>query len=193
MNYSPHIESGWSLYLDRDGVINRKVKGGYVLSREQFEFMPGVLEALAILSNHFKYLFIVTNQQCVGKGLITMDELSSLHRYMLDQIENSGGKIGDIFVSPWLESDNHPDRKPSPGMAYESVKRHPDIELNRSVMAGDSLSDMQFGRRAGMVNILVGDADIRERDMYDLRVASLLEFAKLVMRGEFRFNTGIAQ
>ena len=72
-------EENWTLFLDRDGVINRRLPGAYVQHWDQFEFLPGVLPALSILANYFAHLIIVTNQQGIGKGLMTESDLQKIH------------------------------------------------------------------------------------------------------------------
>lgn len=173
-----------SLFLDRDGVINEKIVDWYVLDIETFRFLPGVLEAIPVLNKFFKNIFIVTNQQCIGKGLLDIDGLSRIHNYMLDQIGLNGGVITEIFVSPYLESEKSDFRKPKTGMANKAAANYPEVDLTRSIMVGDSYSDMIFGRDAGMLNILVDKGDSIDRNLYRLKVSSLLEFATKVETGQ---------
>src|SRR5512140_305773 len=100
------IDSGWTLFLDRDGVINTRILGGYVQKWEQFEFLPGFLEAIKILSLAFSRIIVVSNQQGIGKGLMTEEELGILHRNMVAVIEKHGGRIDRIFHSPDLETED---------------------------------------------------------------------------------------
>ena len=144
-----------TLFLDRDGVINRRKIGGYITSVDEFEFLPGVLDAITKLSSHFEHIFVVTNQQCIGKGIITVEELSHIHKYMTDQIQQNGGRVDKIYFSPNLASENNISRKPNPGMAYQAKEDFPVIDLSKSIMVGDSLSDMQFGKNAGMKTVFL--------------------------------------
>jgi histidinol-phosphate phosphatase family protein len=185
MNFKRESFSGKnSLFLDRDGVINEKIVDGYVLDIDNFRFIPGVLDAIPILNKYFKNIFIVTNQQCIGKGLLDFEGISRIHNYMLDQIRLNGGVITEIFVSPYLESERSDFRKPNTGMAYKAVAKFPEVDLTRSIMVGDSYSDMIFGRDAGMLNILVDKGDSIERALYKVKVSSLLEFAKKIETGQ---------
>lgn len=178
MNLADKIkEGGWSLFLDRDGVINRQVKDGYVLNISMFEFLPGAKEAIPILNSFFDNIFIVTNQQCIGKGMLDMEGLTAIHNHMLDRIRDNGGYISDIFVSPFLDSEEHPYRKPGTGMALDAMARYPGVKPGSSVMAGDSLSDMQFGRNSGMVNILIGSGKNIPAKLFDMKFKSLNDFA----------------
>jgi histidinol-phosphate phosphatase family protein len=155
------IDSGWSLFLDRDGVINTRILGGYIQRWEQFEFLPGVTEALKVLSREFPRIIVVSNQQGIGKGLMTEEELDALHRKMIAEVEQSGGRIDRIYYSPHLEEEGSVNRKPNVGMALIARKEFPGINFKRSVMVGDSISDMIFGKRLKMVNVFISE-DIGE-------------------------------
>lgn len=144
-----------TLFLDRDGVINVRLPGAYVQVPEQFKFAEGSLEAIAILSAYFARIVIVTNQQGIGKGLMTEEDLSIVHQKMLEGIKAEGGRIDAIFSCPNLVSDNAICRKPNPGMALQAKAMFPEIEFKKSVIVGDSISDMLFGKRLGMKTILV--------------------------------------
>lgn len=155
MNNSSSEKMSAALFLDRDGVLNRQIIGGYVTRVEEFEFLPGVLEALAHLSDKFQYIFIVTNQQGIGKGIFTESDLAHIHEFMLDKITIAGGKIDKIYYCPALEKDNSVFRKPSTGMGQQALSEFPDVDINKSVMVGDSVSDMQFGRNLGLKTIFL--------------------------------------
>ncbi len=172
------IDNNWSLFLDRDGVINRKIKDGYVLSVNDFEFIPGVINAINILNKKFNRIFIVTNQQCIGKGLISMEEIEQIHDYMVERIRKGGGDITDIFVSPWLEEDQNPYRKPGTGMPEEALKKYPDIDYKKAVMVGDRDTDMLLGRKLGMLNVFISSHYNPVTKIYDYHFHSLADFAK---------------
>lgn len=173
-----HMDPTWTLFLDRDGVINRKLEGSYVSKWEEFEFLPGVFEALEDLSLHFGYIIIVTNQQGIGKGLMTEEELEVIHARMRAAIELHGGRIDAIYHSPYLERDNHSWRKPGTGMAVEARRDFPAIDFAHSIMVGDSQTDVLFGKQLGMKTILVGDQPSEEAP--EMRVPSLLDFAAML-------------
>jgi len=166
-----------TLFLDRDGVINRKIDGGYVTKIEEFEFLPKVLEALAVLAQKFERIFIVTNQQGIGKGIFTMDDLQKVHAYMLEKITENGGRIDKIYVAPNLESENHINRKPLPGMALQAQKDYPDIDFSKSVMVGDSLSDMKFGKNAGMTCVFLTDKTPDNHEFINYTFNNLYDFS----------------
>lgn len=155
--HSRSIDKSWTLFLDRDGVINKQNVDDYVLTWGQFEFIPGVLEAIKILSSVFGKIIIVTNQQGIGRGLMTEKDLSEIHSNMIAEIEKHGGRIDAVYYAPYAPENNHLDRKPNVGMALKAKKDFPEINFKKSVMAGDSISDMEFGHRLGMINILISE------------------------------------
>ena len=87
------INNTWSLFLDRDGVINKRIFGGYVTSIEEFEFLPGVEDAIKQFTDTFHLLFVVTNQQGIAKGIMSERNLLEIHNYMCDQVYLKGGRL----------------------------------------------------------------------------------------------------
>ena len=168
------VTDGWTLFLDRDGVVNRRIIDGYVTSWEAFEFLPGVLEAMSVLAQRFNYIVMITNQQGVGKGLMTMEQLDDIHDRMCTEIEAHGGRIDGIMVCPQLatEPDNY--RKPDPAMAYAAQEVYPDIDFDRCIMVGDGAIDIEFGHNAGVKTVFIGDDNPDADDSF----ASLYDFAK---------------
>lgn len=138
-----------TLFIDRDGVINKKVENGYVTSPSQFEFIEGALEALKILSDNFDYIIVVTNQRGIGKGLLTNTNLELIHDFFLSECLKCGIKISLIIHSPFIEDSNY-FRKPNVGMAFLAKKIIPNISFENSVMIGDSESDILFGKTLNM-------------------------------------------
>jgi histidinol-phosphate phosphatase family protein len=173
------IDKSWSLFLDRDGVINKRLENDYVKKLEEFEFLEGVPDALRILSGMFGKIFVVTNQQGIGKGLYSENDLNIIHHYMNDEIEKHGGRFDKVYFSPHLASANHPFRKPGIGMALEAKKDFPEIDLARSIIAGDSISDMQFGRGTGMRTVYIHPILIKD-PLVDFCFPSLLEFSNFL-------------
>ena len=146
-----------SLFLDRDGVINKKLEGRYVSRWEEFDFMPKALQAVNILSKLFKRIFIVTNQQGIGKGIMSQNDLLFLHQRMIKEVEKAGGKIDKIYFCPHLEKDNCNCRKPKTGMIEKAILDFPEIEVKNSYLIGDSPSDIQVGKLAGLHTVKVDD------------------------------------
>jgi histidinol-phosphate phosphatase family protein len=149
------INKDWALFLDRDGVINRRIPGDYVKRWEDFEFMPGTLEAMPLFAEIFGKIFVVTNQQGIGKGQMTENDLDAIHAKMLEAITKAGGRIDKIYHCPDLEKSGSLYRKPRIGMALRARKDFPEIKLKKALMAGDSISDMKFGKDAGMITAFI--------------------------------------
>ena len=177
------IDEGWTLFLDRDGVINKRILGGYIRNWEQFEFIPGVPDALKILSSRFRRIIIVSNQQGIGKGLMSEKELDDVHKKMTSEIKRNNGRIDGIYHSPSLENEHSLNRKPNVGMALKARKDFPMVNFKRSIMVGDSVSDMVFGKRLKMVNVFLSEdtQQIRRNHRYiDLVYPDLLSFAEAI-------------
>lgn len=149
-----------TLFLDRDGVINKRIPNDYVRKWEDFEFLSGVLEAMSIFSKKFKYVFIVTNQRGVGKDLMTQDNLNYIHRKMVEVITKNNGRVDKVYYCTDIDI-NSPMRKPNPGMGLQAKYEFPEIDFKRSIMIGDSLSDVEFGERLGMKTILMDNFEVK--------------------------------
>lgn len=178
MDWKNIINDDWTLFLDRDGVINVRIIDGYVTKTEEFEFLPNVIDAFKIFKNKFKRIIVVTNQQGVGKGIMTIEDVERVHKYMLQQIENQGGKIDKVYFCPELKSEVDNYRKPSPQMAYFAKNDFPEIDLSKSIMVGDMNSDVEFGMNAGMKTVFIGDNELKL--IPDSRYDSLYDFAKMI-------------
>jgi len=152
-----NIDKSWTLFLDRDGVINYKIENDYVKNWSQFKFLPDALKAIRVLSKIFGKIIIVTNQRGIGRELMTKEDLREIHRKMLIEISKSGGRIDKIYYCPCNIDDNSRCRKPNTGMALQSKKDFPEIDFSKSIMIGDSLSDMEFGKKLGMLTILISE------------------------------------
>jgi D-glycero-D-manno-heptose 1,7-bisphosphate phosphatase len=149
------IDHTWTLFLDRDGVINERLLGAYVRSLDEFKFLPEVPNAIAQLSAIFGRVIVVTNQQGIGKGLMTERNLCDVHDYMCAVVEGKGGKIDYCYFAPELDGAESKMRKPRPGMALKAQADFPEIHFERCVMVGDSDSDIVFGKQLGMKTVRV--------------------------------------
>ncbi len=154
--------SNISLFLDRDGVLNKRPGKGYVCNPKEFTWLPGSLESLKWLSKVFSYIVIVSNQQGVGKGLMDEQDLISVNKKMLDQAKKSGGRIDGVYSAMGLRAESSFRRKPGPGMALEAKSDFPGIEFSRSLMVGDTFRDVLFGYRLGMKSVLIGQGGNNE-------------------------------
>ena len=144
-----------TLFLDRDGVINVRIPGEYVTRWEDFQFIEGVPAAIAKYSQIFKRILVVTNQQGIGKGIMTEADLNAVHEQMIKAIEAAGGRIDRVYFCPKLARNKPFCRKPNIGMGRQAKSHFPEIDFSKSIMVGDSLSDIGFGCRLGMKTVLV--------------------------------------
>jgi D-glycero-D-manno-heptose 1,7-bisphosphate phosphatase len=149
------IDLSWSLFLDRDGVINKKLDEDYVKNFSEFKFIDGTLESIAKLSLLFNKIMVVTNQQGVGKKLMKLDELHEIHNKMLEEIKKNKGRIDNIYYCTATREEESFFRKPNVGMALRAKKDFPEIDFKKSVIVGDSISDMQFGRKMRMKTVFI--------------------------------------
>ncbi|MCB2207599.1 MAG: HAD family hydrolase [Bacteroidetes bacterium] len=180
-DFLSQIDSNWSLFLDRDGVINKRPPGDYVKNWQEFEFLPGVTEALKILSTKFKRIFIITNQQGIGKNMMTPEDLYLIHSKLKEEVAKKGGRIDAIYFCPDLAKKPNNCRKPAIKMALQAKKEFSEIDFSKSIMAGDTITDMQFGLNIGMKTIYINSnaLEIPESN-YDESFKSLIEFAKTI-------------
>jgi D-glycero-D-manno-heptose 1,7-bisphosphate phosphatase len=173
------IDKSWTLFLDRDGVLNHDKDNDYIRNWEEFRFYDQTLEAMSLLETVFGRIILVTNQKGVGKGLMTLNDLTTIHDNMFTEIAKAGGRIDKAYFCTDL-SDDSPNRKPNAGMAHQAKQDFPEIDFSKSIIVGNRMSDMIFGRNAGMYTVFVATThpDTGFPDaMIDLRFNSLLEFA----------------
>lgn len=176
------IDKTWTLFLDRDGVINVEKKDAYVLNPSEFIFLDGVQQAVKILSEIFGLILIVSNQRGVAKKLMTLEDLHNVHAYMMQEFNLYNTRIDKIYFCTDLDNSS-PNRKPNAGMALQAKKDFPQIDFNKSIMVGNKLSDMQFARNAGMHAVFIASTNpdtVFPHEHIDARFNSLLEFANAV-------------
>lgn len=149
------IDSSWTLFLDRDGVINQRNFDGYITKIEDFIFTPHFLTSIPVLSSLFGKIIVVTNQQGIGKGVMTDERLQEIHRYMTNEIQQVGGRIDKVFYASNLKNTLNDRRKPLPIMGIEAQNQFPTINFSKSIMIGDTNSDLLFGKKLGMKTILM--------------------------------------
>jgi D-glycero-D-manno-heptose 1,7-bisphosphate phosphatase len=174
------VNENTTLFLDRDGVLNAELPNDYVKSWDEFVFYPYTLEALKILSKKFMRIIIVTNQKGVGRQIMTEEALQAIHVKMLSEISAHGGRIDKIYYCTAIDNDDVC-RKPNPGMAFKAKADFPEIDLANSIMVGNNLSDMQFGKNAGIQTIMVNTTKPMfemPHEHIDVQLPNLLEVAK---------------
>lgn len=174
------IDNSWTLFLDRDGVINFEQRNDYVKQWAEFKFYDESLLALPMLAKKFKTIVITTNQKGVGKKLMSESDLTMIHQNMVLEINQVGGRIDHIFYCTDLDNASY-NRKPQPGMAFQAKEKFPSIDFAKSIMVGNRTSDMEFGRNAGLHTVFLATTHPETafpNHLIDYRFNHLLEFAE---------------
>lgn len=172
----------WCLFLDRDGVLNRQIVGDYVRTWAEFEWLPNAIAALKVLQDWAPFIVIVTNQQGIGKGLMSSGDIAVIHDNLRAGLTAEAVNLDAIQVCPHLESAGCVCRKPKPGLVLGWLRNSPAIAARLSVVVGDSLSDIQLARNVaavvgGCASIYIGGAGLAGADVtFD----SLWDFAVAV-------------
>lgn len=164
-----------AVFFDRDGIVNRRIYCGYVTSPEEFIFLDDFFSLFIFVRKQGYLTVVITNQQGVGKGLMSQKDLDDIHNYMQCELAViTGAKFDAVYSCTDLADANSFRRKPNPGMLREAA-RELNINLVESWMIGDSISDVQAGKAAGTRTILVGDfSDIAEADIIAPDINSVL-------------------
>lgn len=146
------------VFLDRDGVINRKAaEGRYVTSWAEFDFLPGALKGLRTLGRLPRPIVVVTNQRGVARGALSELDLAEIHSRMINRIRGEGGRIDAVYHCPHEGACDC--RKPKPGL-FQRAAHELGVGLAGSVLVGDRLSDMQAAEAIHALGVLVrGEAD----------------------------------
>ncbi len=144
-----------TLFLDRDGVINKKLEQRYVTNFDEFVFVKNSEIAIRRLHKIFKRILIVTNQQGIGKGIMTKEDLNLLHLQMQRKLSVDFDLIDKIYFCPCLEVENCNCRKPKTGMLENAKLDFPEIKIEDSFLVGDSDSDIIAGKKFGLTTIKV--------------------------------------
>jgi|ERR1043165_3949494 D-glycero-D-manno-heptose 1,7-bisphosphate phosphatase len=175
-----------AVFLDRDGVINRKApEGEYVTCWEQMDFFPGAAHAIALLNRAGFRVIVISNQRCVAKGLITRTGVERLHDRMRHALSLAGAIVDAIYYCPHEKDDHCHCRKPQPGMLLRAKQEH-GIDLAASWMIGDSETDVEAGRSAGCRTArLLQDAP-ETGSRADLFATFLLEATRKILELERR-------
>jgi histidinol-phosphate phosphatase family protein len=176
------VDNKWTLFLDRDGVINEKREDDYVKNWDEFLFKELALEAISRLSNLFGHIIVVTNQRGVGKGVMSELDLNSIHDQMIKAIIQSCGRIDKIYYCTEI-LDTSENRKPNIGMGKRAKLDFPNIDFNKSVIVGDSISDMLFGKNLGMLRVMINSEldENNDSEHFDFCFDSLFSFSNFLM------------
>ncbi len=175
-----NLDKSWTLFLDRDGVINERIMDNYVKRTEEFVLLPGVSKAISKANHLFSRILVVTNQQGIGKGLMTERNLSDVHSYCSELLKSENARIDAYYFAPNLAAENSSLRKPGSGMALLAKADFPEIDFEKSIMVGDSDSDIEFGRKLGMKTVFIRYNGATNHASADLTCDSLESFINLL-------------
>jgi len=142
--------------LDRDGVINQRIVGGYVTCWDKFIFLPGALEGLRLLTEKNYHVTVVSNQAGVGKGLMTAADLQEITRKFVKEVDAQGGRIRSVYYCTHRAEDGCECRKPQPGLLRRAQAEH-HFDSAQTFLVGDTESDLLAARAAGCPAIMVSD------------------------------------
>jgi D-glycero-D-manno-heptose 1,7-bisphosphate phosphatase len=141
------------VFIDRDGVIN-KDRPDYVKKWSEFEFLPGSLDALKLLTINGYHIIVVTNQSVINRRIVTAAGLQEIHEKMTGAVTDHGSSIEAIYYCPHVPEDGCNCRKPKPGLIYQAQSDY-GLDLSRTCMIGDSLKDIWCARRAGCSRVIL--------------------------------------
>ncbi len=162
-----------AVFLDRDGVINRKLPDTYITKVSDFHFLPGVREALSIFKGLGFLLVLITNQRGIARGVMTGEDLNEVHDYMQRELGKDYVALDAIYHCPHEEFEYCNCRKPEPGMIL-AASEDLNLDLDASYMVGDSLCDIGAGQGAGVQTVCIGPERYEGSDMI---FPNLLAFA----------------
>lgn len=150
-----YLQSKKVIFLDRDGVINKKPpKADYIKNWNEFEFLPGSIEAISLLTKDGYDIYLISNQAGIARGRITENDLKEIHEKMKKELDRHGAKISGIYYCPHGWDEGCECRKPKPGMFFQTAREHY-IDLTKTIFIGDDERDIQAGNAAGCKTILV--------------------------------------
>jgi D-glycero-D-manno-heptose 1,7-bisphosphate phosphatase len=179
-----------TIFLDRDGVLNEKMpEGRYVRSWNEFHLLPGVTHAIRQLNQSGQRVIVVSNQRGIALGLYSAADLAAIHSQLQAELWNHGAHVDGIYCCPHDKGQCNC-RKPLPGLFEQAVEEFPDITSATCAMVGDSLSDIEFGHRLGMLTVLVNGGNLlhsccgqQAAELANLRFPDLLKAVNALSAG----------
>ena len=170
-----------AVFLDRDGVINgRAPLGDYITSWEEMKFLPAVTEAIYLLKQSGFLVIVATNQRCVARGFITIEDLGVLHRKMCRELALRGALIDGVYCCPHDVTPPCSCRKPEPGMLLKAAQDY-EIALSESWMIGDSGTDIEAGRRAGCKTVRITQGELHSENGADVIAPTLFDAVQKIL------------
>jgi D-glycero-D-manno-heptose 1,7-bisphosphate phosphatase len=178
-----------TIFLDRDGVVNEKMpEGSYVTRWEEFDLLPGVADAIRSLNRAGVRVIVVSNQRGVALGLYSRQDVEAIHQHLQENLGTQGAHVDAFYFCPHDKSQCDC-RKPLPGMFHEAQREFPDIDPTTSIVVGDSLSDVDFGRRLGIRTVFIDGDPLKQKpgaqqagELADARFPSLKDAVDALLK-----------
>lgn len=182
-NFLHTVDSSWTLFLDRDGVLNMEKDQDYIRNVNEFQFYPEVPFYLSALRSNFQRIVVVTNQRGIGRNLMTESDLHEIHNHLNDALKSHGGRIDAFYYATSIDNAD-PFRKPNIGMGLQAQQEFPEINFSKSIMVGNNISDMEFGRQLGMKTIFVETTKKLPQDIdsVDVKFNDFVEFCRYFLQ-----------
>lgn len=178
-----------TVFLDRDGVVNEKMpEGEWVTRWTDFQVLPGVINAIAALKRADLRVIVVSNQRGIALGRFSEEDVRTIHSRFQQMLEAFGTRVDGFYFCPHDRGQCNC-RKPLSGLFENAVADHPDINAHTSVMIGDSKSDIEFGRKLGMMTVFINGDPARQqpgaeaaRSLADLQATTLLDATDTLLK-----------
>lgn len=168
----------YTLFLDRDGVINQPIINDYAKRPEDFIFCDGALEALDVLQQNFQRVIIVTNQQGIHRKIMSEKDLEDVHLKMYNSLKSKGyDYFNAVFFAPYLRTVKNEWRKPGKGMYIKALSYYPDMDWNKAIMVGDSPTDMGLADQYEVLKVKISNLQF-SFDNQDFEFESLKSFVE---------------
>lgn len=180
-----------AIFFDRDGTLI--VDKVYLNDPNQIEYLDGVFDALQALKAAGYIFIIVTNQSGVARGLVSLENLEEIHRRIIHRFADKNLYFEGVYYAPHAADSGHPMRKPEPGMLTTAAECHK-IDLKKSWMIGDRMSDVEAGHRAGCRTILLEGEDNPDESPFSnptQTCTSILEAAQFILKSDSDLNSPI--
>ncbi len=167
----PYLQTGERrrcLFLDRDGVLNEHIKGGYVLDWSDFVWRPGVFAALRTVTEYgWLRMVVVTNQSCIGRGLVDGAVVSTIMNRVVTTLDDAGIHLDGWYCCPHAPKDACSCRKPATGLLLAAAAEL-NVDLKTSYLIGDSNSDIEAARSVGCISWRVSEPEDLTRAVADV-------------------------
>ena len=142
-----------ALFIDRDGTIIKQIDGEYISSINQIELIETIFPAILMLQNEGYLVIMVTNQAGINKGILSHEQVNQINQHIIQSLKRQGIEISGVYVYPHKTEEKCKCRKPEPGLLLKAAEEH-NIDLENSVIIGDSEKDTKAGLNAGLKKVI---------------------------------------